>query len=33
VFALCAVMATDEKELSVLAEGDAELLLVDVLRV
>jgi quercetin 2,3-dioxygenase len=29
--ALCAVMATDEKELSVLAEGDAELLLVDVL--
>jgi len=26
-------MATDEKELSVLAEGDAELLLVDVLRV
>jgi hypothetical protein len=29
--ALCAVMALDEKELSVLAEGDAELLLVDVL--
>lgn len=29
--ALCAVMATNEKELSVLAEGDAELLLVDVL--
>jgi len=26
-------MATDEKELSVLAEGDAELLLVGVLRV
>lgn len=29
--ALCAVMATNEKELSVHAEGDAELLLVDVL--
>ena len=28
---LCAVMALDEKELSVLAEGDAELLLIDVL--
>ena len=29
--ALCAVMVTDEKELSARAEGDAELLLVDVL--
>jgi redox-sensitive bicupin YhaK (pirin superfamily) len=29
--ALCSIMATDEKELSILAEGDAELLLVDVL--
>lgn len=33
VSALCAVMASDEKEISVLGEGDAELLLVDVLMI
>jgi hypothetical protein len=33
VSALCAVMASDEKEISLSAQGNAELLLVDVLMI